>query len=72
MSQPQTSGAQAPLGAVPPAASAAAPAVAPAAAGKTPPNKRVLTVVALIGMQKWKWGVIPVVLGSASAGLLFR
>ena len=46
MSQPQTSGAQAPLGAVPPAA----PAVAPAAAGKTPPNKRVLTVVALIAL----------------------
>ena len=48
MSQPQTSGAQAPLGAV----SSAAPAapVAPAAAGKTPPNKRVLTVVALIAL----------------------
>ncbi|XYJ11475.1 HlyD family secretion protein [Telluria sp. B2] len=49
MSQPQTSAAQAPLGAVPSAAPAA-PAVAPAAAGKTPPNKRVLTVVALIAL----------------------
>ena len=48
MSQPQTSGAQAPLGAVPSAAPAAP--VAPAAAGKTPPNKRVLTVVALIAL----------------------
>lgn len=46
MSQPQTSVEHKPLGAVPPAA----PAAAPAAAGKTPPNKRVLTVVGLIAL----------------------
>ncbi|HAV35607.1 MAG TPA: secretion protein HlyD, partial [Massilia sp.] len=45
MSQPQTSVEHKPLGAVPPAAPAAAPA-----AGKTPPNKRVLTVVGLIAL----------------------
>lgn len=45
MSQPQTSGPQAPLGATPSAAAAA-----PAAPGKTPPNKRVLVVVGLIAL----------------------
>ena len=50
MSQPQTSGPQAPLGATASATPPAAPAGAPAAAGKTPPNKRVLVVVGLIAL----------------------
>lgn len=32
----------------------------------------VLSVIAFIGMLKWKWPVIPVVIGSGVAGLLYR
>ncbi len=31
-----------------------------------------LSAIAFIGMMKWKWGVIPVVLGSGLLGLLFK
>ncbi len=31
-----------------------------------------VAVVAFIGMQRWKWGVIPVVLGAGIAGLLYK
>jgi chromate transporter len=31
-----------------------------------------LTVVALVGMLKWKWGVVPVVLGSGLVGMIYR
>ena len=31
-----------------------------------------LTIVALVGMLKWKWDVIPVVLGAGLVGLLYR
>jgi chromate transporter len=32
----------------------------------------VVSLVAFIGLIKWKWGVIPVVLGAAIAGLIFK
>jgi hypothetical protein len=32
----------------------------------------VLAVIALIGMLRWKWNIIPVVLGSGVAGLRWR
>jgi chromate transporter len=32
----------------------------------------VLAVIALIGMLRWKWDIIPVVLGSGAAGLCWR
>jgi membrane fusion protein (multidrug efflux system) len=54
MPQTQATAEQKPLAAVSPApgpaAAGAAPAAAPAAGGKTPPNKRVLAVVALIAL----------------------
>lgn len=31
-----------------------------------------LTLVVLFGMLKWKWDVIPVVLGSGLLGLIYR
>jgi chromate transporter len=31
-----------------------------------------LTIVALVGMLKWKWDVIPVVLASGLLGLVYR
>jgi len=31
-----------------------------------------LAIVAFIGMLKWKWDVIPVVLGAGLVGLLYR
>jgi chromate transporter len=31
-----------------------------------------VSLVAFVGMIKWKWGVIPVVLGASLAGLLFK
>jgi chromate transporter len=31
-----------------------------------------LCVIAFIGMLKWRWDVVPVVIGSAVAGLIYR
>ncbi|MEO7725150.1 MAG: chromate transporter, partial [Chthoniobacterales bacterium] len=31
-----------------------------------------LSLVALVGMLKWKWDVIPVVVGSGLLGLLYK
>jgi chromate transporter len=31
-----------------------------------------VTVIAFTGMLRWKWGILPVVLGAASAGLIFN
>jgi hypothetical protein len=31
-----------------------------------------VAIVALVGMLRWKWGVIPVVIGAGLAGLLYR
>jgi len=31
-----------------------------------------VTIVAFAGMLKWRWPIIPVVLGSGVAGLLYR
>jgi chromate transporter len=31
-----------------------------------------LTIVALVGMLKWKWDVIPVIIASGGAGLLYH
>jgi chromate transporter len=31
-----------------------------------------VTAVAFVGMLRWKWGIVPVVLGAALAGLIFR
>jgi hypothetical protein len=31
-----------------------------------------ISAVALIGMLRWKWDVIPVVLGAALAGLIYK
>lgn len=30
----------------------------------------ILCVVAFVGMVKWKWGIIPVVLGAGAVGML--
>ncbi|HEX7518599.1 MAG TPA: chromate efflux transporter [Chthoniobacterales bacterium] len=32
----------------------------------------ILSAIAFIGMLKWKWGVIPVVIGSGMAGLIYK
>jgi chromate transporter len=43
-----------------------------------PANARVdgfallVTVIAFVGILRWKWGIVPVVLGAALAGLIFR
>jgi len=31
-----------------------------------------LTIVALVGMLKWKWNVIPIAVGAGAIGLLYR
>lgn len=31
-----------------------------------------VAVVALVGMVRWKWGIVPVVLGAGLAGVLYR
>jgi chromate transporter len=31
-----------------------------------------VSVIALVGMLKWQWNVVPVVIGSGIAGLLFQ
>jgi hypothetical protein len=36
------------------------------------PGRIVVAVGAFIGMTRWKWDIVPVVLGAGLAGLIFK